>query len=147
MPEIPAVPGAGSLTERVDRFFDPDGPLAGSIDRFEPRPGQRALAAHVARTFELGGTLVAEAGTGTGKTLAYLVPAALAGRRVLVSTGTRPLQDQIFYKDLPALGRAQLPPADSASGFPLFPQRLPSQRSNVANHHPFAAGSPPNSPA
>jgi len=50
--------------------------------------------------------LVAEAGTGTGKTLAYLVPAALAGRRVLISTGTRTLQDQVFYKDVPALSRA-----------------------------------------
>ncbi|MEO8070361.1 MAG: ATP-dependent DNA helicase [Acidobacteriota bacterium] len=60
----------------------------------------------MARTFEAGGMLVAEAGTGTGKTLAYLVPAALAGRRVLISTGTRNLQDQIFYKDVPALARA-----------------------------------------
>ena len=73
------------------------------FDGFEPRPGQRALAAEVARTFDEGGTLVAEAGTGTGKTLAYLVPAVLAGRRVLISTGTRTLQDQIFYKDVPAL--------------------------------------------
>ena len=64
------------------------------------------MAAAVARTFEHGGTLIAEAGTGTGKTLAYLVPAVLAGRRVLISTGTRTLQDQIFYKDLPALSRA-----------------------------------------
>ena len=56
--------------------------------------------------FTEGGTLVAEAGTGTGKTLAYLVPAVFAGRRVLISTGTRTLQDQVFYKDLPALSRA-----------------------------------------
>jgi ATP-dependent DNA helicase DinG len=60
----------------------------------------------VARTFAEGGVLVAEAGTGTGKTLAYLVPAVLAGKRVLISTGTRNLQDQVFYKDLPALAAA-----------------------------------------
>jgi ATP-dependent DNA helicase DinG len=80
--------------------------LATAFDGFEPRPGQQELAGEVARVFEAGGTLVAEAGTGTGKTLGYLVPAVLARRRVLVSTGTRTLQDQVFYKDLPALTRA-----------------------------------------
>ncbi|HXT71369.1 MAG TPA: ATP-dependent DNA helicase [Vicinamibacterales bacterium] len=83
-----------------------DGPLADAIEDFEPRLGQRRLALEVARTFEQGGTLLAEAGTGTGKTLAYLLPAVLSGRRVLVSTGTRTLQDQVFYKDIPALARA-----------------------------------------
>jgi ATP-dependent DNA helicase DinG len=73
---------------------------------FEARPGQRQLARAVAATFARGGVLVAEAGTGIGKTLAYLVPAILAGRRVLISTGTRNLQDQVFYKDVPALARA-----------------------------------------
>ena len=106
MPEVPSLSGAGPLAARVDRIFDANGPLTAAVDHFEPRPGQRALAAEVARTFDDGGTLVAQAGTGTGKTLAYLVPAALAGRRVLISTGTRPLQDQIFYKDVPALRRA-----------------------------------------
>jgi ATP-dependent DNA helicase DinG len=86
--------------------FAPEGPLAASLDGFEARPGQRTLAAAVARTIDAGGTLVAEAGTGTGKTFAYLVPAVLAGKRVLISTGTRNLQDQIFYKDIPALARA-----------------------------------------
>jgi ATP-dependent DNA helicase DinG len=95
-----------TLADRVARAFDADGPLAASFEGFEARPGQQQLAERVAATFERGGTLVAEAGTGTGKTMAYLLPAMLAGRRVLVSTGTRPLQDQVFYKDLPALGRA-----------------------------------------
>ena len=94
------------LADRVDRTFAHGGPLAAAFDEFEPRPGQQQMAAEVSRVFAAGGTLVAEAGTGTGKTLAYLVPAVLAGRRVLVSTGTRTLQDQIFYKDLPALARA-----------------------------------------
>ena len=64
------------------------------------------MAASVSDIFEDGGVLLAEAGTGTGKTLAYLVPAILSGHRVLVSTGTKNLQDQIYYKDLPALQRA-----------------------------------------
>lgn len=106
MPDIPAVPRPGALTSRVAEVFSDAGPLARSVEEFEVRPGQRELAARVANTFEQGGVLLAEAGTGTGKTLAYLVPAALSGRRVLVSTGTRTLQDQIFYKDLPALARS-----------------------------------------
>lgn len=95
-----------TLVDRVLGALADDGPLAGALEGFEARPGQRLLAERVADTFERGGTLIAEAGTGTGKTLAYLLPAVLAGRRVLISTGTRPLQDQIFYKDLPALAGA-----------------------------------------
>jgi ATP-dependent DNA helicase DinG len=64
------------------------------------------MAAAVARVFERGGVLMAEAGTGTGKTLAYLVPAVLSGQRVLISTGTKNLQEQIYFKDIPALRSA-----------------------------------------
>ena len=95
-----------SLTARVSAVFADDGPLARTLEGFEPRAGQRELAEAVASTLEAGGTLVAEAGTGIGKTLAYLVPAVLSGKRVLISTGTRNLQDQVFYKDVPAVGRA-----------------------------------------
>ena len=70
---------------------------------FEPREGQRRMAAAVAKVIEEGGTLLAEAGTGTGKTLAYLIPAILSRQRVLVSTGTKNLQEQVFFKDLPWL--------------------------------------------
>ena len=70
---------------------------------FEPRAGQAEMAAAVARAFEDGGVLLAEAGTGTGKTLAYLVPAILNRERVLISTGTKNLQEQIYFKDIPAL--------------------------------------------
>src|SRR5437016_13923123 len=70
---------------------------------FEPRAGQVEMAAAVARVFEDGGVLLAEAGTGTGKTLAYLVPAILSRERVLISTGTKHLQEQMFFKDLPIL--------------------------------------------
>ena len=79
MPEVPAVPHARTLTTRVADVFADNGPLARSDDAFEARPGQRELAARVADTFENGGILIAEAGTGTGKTLAYLVPAVLSG--------------------------------------------------------------------
>src|SRR5947199_277488 len=70
---------------------------------FEARDGQVAMAAAVSRVFENGGVLLAEAGTGTGKTLAYLVPAILSRERVLISTGTKNLQEQIYFKDIPAL--------------------------------------------
>src|SRR5438128_4737013 len=73
---------------------------------FEPRAGQVEMAVAVARALEHGGVLLAEAGTGTGKTLAYLVPAILRRERVLISTGTKNLQEQIFFKDIPALRAA-----------------------------------------
>jgi ATP-dependent DNA helicase DinG len=73
------------------------------LEGFEARPAQLEMAAAVADVFADGGILLAEAGTGTGKTLAYLVPAILSRQRVLVSTGTKNLQEQIFFKDLPVL--------------------------------------------
>ncbi len=102
MPQVPPVSGSARLTAVDDAFAD-DGPLARGIDQFEPRAGQRRMAQEVAAVLADGGVLLAEAGTGTGKTLAYLVPAILSGHRVLVSTGTKNLQEQIYFKDLPAL--------------------------------------------
>ena len=86
--------------------FSAGGPLARVFDGYEPRDGQRLMAEAVASVIDTGGTLLAEAGTGTGKTLAYLVPAILSGHRTLISTGTKNLQEQIFLKDLPALQEA-----------------------------------------
>ena len=86
--------------------FAPGGALARAMPDFEARAGQAEMAAAVAEVFENGGVLLAEAGTGTGKTLAYLVPAILSRERVLVSTGTKNLQEQIFFKDIPALREA-----------------------------------------
>jgi ATP-dependent DNA helicase DinG len=106
VPAIPALSRTGALVDRVRTVFAAGGPLASAFEAFESRESQTRLAEAVSNIFTTGGTLVAEAGTGTGKTLAYLVPAVLAGRRVLISTGTRTLQEQIFYKDIPALGRA-----------------------------------------
>ncbi len=105
MPDVPAVSRTGKLSERVARVFD-SGRLEQSLDAFEVRPAQRAMADAVARTLEDGGVLLAEAGTGTGKTLAYLIPAILSGRRVLLSTGTKNLQEQIYFKDLALLREA-----------------------------------------
>ncbi len=81
----------------------PDGALARAIPHYEDRPEQRAMSAAVARALADAQPLIVEAGTGTGKTLAYLVPALQSGRRVVVSTGTRALQDQIARHDIPLL--------------------------------------------
>jgi ATP-dependent DNA helicase DinG len=96
----------GGLRAQVAAVFDEAGPLARALDEYEPRPSQRAMADAVCDVIEGGGILLAEAGTGTGKTLAYLVPGILNGRPMLVSTGTRNLQDQILQKDIPLLERA-----------------------------------------
>jgi len=90
----------------ASNFFAPRGPLARVLHGYEERPAQARLAAAVARVLTDGGTLLAEAGTGTGKTLAYLLPAVELGRRVVISTGTRNLQEQLLGKDIPILARA-----------------------------------------
>jgi ATP-dependent DNA helicase DinG len=97
---------ARDLRATVGGVFADDGALARGLEAFEPRHGQRRMAEAVATAIDDGGVLLAEAGTGTGKTLAYLAPAILSGHRVLVSTGTKNLQEQIFFKDLPALQKA-----------------------------------------
>ena len=106
MPEVPALPGTPGLVSAVEAAFADGGVLAQAVEQFEPRAGQRAMALAVAQIFGDGGVLLAEAGTGTGKTLAYLVPAILSRQRVLISTGTKNLQEQIYFKDLPVLREA-----------------------------------------
>ena len=96
----------GTLPAQVGAAFAEGGALVGALPSFETRDGQRDMAVAAAELFESGGVLLAEAGTGTGKTLAYLVPAILSRHRVLISTGTKQLQDQVYYKDLPALHEA-----------------------------------------
>ena len=98
--------------DRIDAFFDAGGTLASRHPLYERRPGQHEMARLVEGVLRDGGRAMIEAGTGTGKTLAYLVPALECGRRVVVSTGTRNLQDQIADKDLPFLrDRCGLPVA------------------------------------
>jgi ATP-dependent DNA helicase DinG len=103
VPEVPAVSGLAGLTTAV---LGGGGALSRALPDYEPRAGQLEMASHVADVFEKGGVLLAEAGTGTGKTLAYLVPAILSRQRVLVSTGTKNLQEQIYFKDIPTLREA-----------------------------------------
>ncbi len=91
-----SAPHAGDL-------LAPGGGLARAIPHYEDRAEQRAMSAAVARALDDERALIVEAGTGTGKTLAYLVPALLSGKRVVVSTGTRALQDQIARHDVPLL--------------------------------------------
>ena len=98
--------GSGAARLPLEQLFGADGPLAAAFERFEHRPEQIEMAQAVERTFTEGGALVVEAGTGTGKSLAYLVPAmraAHAGRRVVISTYTTALQDQLVRKDIPRL--------------------------------------------
>ncbi|UXI67519.1 ATP-dependent DNA helicase [Tahibacter amnicola] len=78
-----------------------DGPFAREVPGFAPRESQQVMAAAVAEAIDDRHVLIAEAGTGTGKTFAYLVPALTSGKRIIVSTGTKTLQDQLFHRDLP----------------------------------------------
>ena len=109
MSEISTVPDAShpiDLSDQVASALSDDGVLSKAMPAFEARPSQREMAGATARILVDGGILLAEAGTRTGKTLAYLVPAILSKQQVLISTGTKNLQDQIYYKDLPALREA-----------------------------------------
>jgi ATP-dependent DNA helicase DinG len=87
----------------IDAALGPAGALARALPGYEHRRDQVEMAREVARALAERRYLVAEAGTGTGKTLAYLVPAALSGRKVIVSTATKTLQEQIWTTDLPLL--------------------------------------------
>ncbi len=94
--------------------FAADGPLARAVPGFRERPGQLAMAQRIAAAIAGQGVFVAEAGTGTGKTFAYLVPALLSGGKVIISTGTKTLQDQLFLRDLPTVRDALGVPASVA---------------------------------
>ena len=92
--------------QTIADIFSEDGPLAKSEPDYSPRTEQVEMAEAIAAALERGESIVCEAGAGTGKTLAYLVPVLLSGRKALISTGTRHLQDQIFSKDLPLVEKA-----------------------------------------
>ena len=89
------------MDDHVGDVLGAEGPFAREVPGFVPREVQMAMAEAVAAAIDERHTLIAEAGTGTGKTFAYLVPALLSGKRVIVSTGTKALQDQLFHRDLP----------------------------------------------
>lgn len=94
------------MSAEAAALLGPCGPLARRIPGFEPREVQQQLAAAVEQALRERGTLLAEAGTGTGKTYAYLVPALACGLKTIVSTGTKALQDQLFHRDLPRVVEA-----------------------------------------
>jgi len=124
---------AQEVYAEIEQVFGPDSPLANRLEGFSPRAGQASMAAAVASAIHNSENLVVEAGTGTGKTLAYLIPALLSGSRVILSTGTKTLQDQLFHRDLPvvtgALGRpATVVQLKGRSNY-LCLQRLNSWRS------------------
>jgi len=111
----------------VQAAFSEGGVIARAQAHFRPRQGQTEMAMAVAETIADGGVLVVEAGTGVGKTYSYLVPALLSGQRVLISTATKALQDQLFARDLPSLTRML--------GLPLRMAQLKGRPSYLCQHH------------
>ncbi len=91
-----------------------DGPFNGRLSGFVARPTQQDMAARIEQAIAEATVFIAESGTGTGKTLAYLVPAMLSGKKILISTGTKTLQDQLFLHDLPAIRSALATPVTTA---------------------------------
>ncbi len=98
----------------VERLFDAGGPLGQAVGGFRPRQSQTEMAKSIAQAIAEQKTLIAEAGTGTGKTFAYLVPALLWGGKVIVSTGTKNLQDQLYLRDIPTVRKALNAPVSVA---------------------------------
>jgi ATP-dependent DNA helicase DinG len=97
---------SGTHDLELDKLFGPNGPLGGAVGGYRPRHAQTEMAKAIANAIATQSTLIAEAGTGTGKTFAYLVPALLWGGKTIVSTGTKNLQDQLYLRDIPTVRRA-----------------------------------------
>src|SRR6266704_1026071 len=102
----PVAVNPGGTSMDVAPIFASGGPLERAVAGFRHREQQVEFAQAVLAAIESSGVLIAEAGTGTGKTFAYLVPALLAGGRVIISTGTKTLQDQLYHRDLPRVRQA-----------------------------------------
>jgi ATP-dependent DNA helicase DinG len=109
----PPRPAAGGKDASLHQFFGPGGVLSRTHPAYEFRRGQLQMAQAVEQALEEKRHLIVEAGTGTGKTLAYLVPVIRSGKRVIISTGTKNLQEQLFYKDVPFLEQALCGSADT----------------------------------
>jgi ATP-dependent DNA helicase DinG len=106
--------GRGNPLSNLDRVFAEGGPLAKQVSSYRPRQQQLDMARAILQAIESGGMIAVEAGTGTGKTFAYLVPALLSGGKVIVSTGTKTLQNQLYDRDLPAVKEALFTGATTA---------------------------------
>jgi ATP-dependent DNA helicase DinG len=113
--------------DALESAFAPDGALAHAVPDYRERPQQLEFARRIEASIRAGAVLIAEAGTGTGKTFAYLVPALLSGGKVIISTGTKTLQDQLFHRDLPAVGKAL--------GVPVTTALLKGRANYVCHHH------------
>ena len=116
-----------SLVDQVADVFKPDGPLARLIPAFKARPQQTDMAERIAQAIRADAACLVEAGTGTGKTFAYLVPAMLSGGKVVLSTGTKTLQDQLFERDIPTVREAL--------GAPVRVALLKGRSNYVCLHH------------
>jgi len=114
LPELMGGQPPGKYDEEVDRIFGAGGPLAPAVGTFKPRQSQTEMAKAIADAIGNQATLIAEAGTGTGKTFAYLVPALLWGGKTIISTGTKNLQDQLFSRDIPTVRAALRAPVSVA---------------------------------
>ena len=102
------------MHEEIAQVFSDGGLLSQHLEGYAPREQQQEMADTIADTLSNGTVLIAEAGTGTGKTFAYLVPAILSGQKIIISTGTKNLQDQLFSRDLPTLRKALAVPFQAA---------------------------------
>jgi ATP-dependent DNA helicase DinG len=110
----------------IDNVFSAAGSLAAVVPEFRARAGQVEMATAIQKTIQKQKVIIAEAGTGTGKTFAYLVPAFLSGGKVIISTGTKNLQDQLFDRDIPTVRAALKAPVSVA---------LLKGRANYVCHH------------
>ncbi len=108
------LPPDGEHDQEVERYFAANGVLGQAIDGFRPRMAQTQMAKAIGQAISTQTALIAEAGTGTGKTYAYLVPALLWGGKVIISTGTKNLQDQLFQRDIPTVRKALKAPISVA---------------------------------
>ena len=115
-PEAAAEPQAapGTHDADIERLFGAGGPLGPAVGSYKPRRSQTEMAKAIANAIDSQTTLIAEAGTGTGKTFAYLVPALMWGGKTIVSTGTKNLQDQLFLRDIPTVRAALQAPVSVA---------------------------------
>ena len=113
---LPAEPQAapGKHDADIERLFGAGGPLGPAVGSYKPRRSQTEMAKAIAHAIDSQTTLIAEAGTGTGKTFAYLVPALMWSGKTIVSTGTKNLQDQLFLRDIPTVRAALQAPVSVA---------------------------------
>lgn len=112
--ESSALPVVATHDAEIDQLFGVDSPLGHAVGGFRPRQSQTEMAKAIANAIVNQNTLIAEAGTGTGKTFAYLVPSLLWGGKVIISTGTKNLQDQLFLRDIPTVRKALKAPVSVA---------------------------------